>query len=136
MVNIQSPTTEIRRGKKRKKKKEERNSMIILWSALLHRATINIKTTWFTFNIYKATGYASEHIWCLYQAKIKWDGCSRKASGIKMDGTFGGGSLTSPDGVSPIHMVGVSASVTLPFTIKSRRFLLAPAHRIVPEKGP
>ena len=42
MVNIQSPTAEIRRGKKRKKKKEERNyRMKILWSALLHRATIN-----------------------------------------------------------------------------------------------
>jgi len=42
MVNIQSPTAEIRRGKKRKKKKkEERNyRMKILWSALLHRATI------------------------------------------------------------------------------------------------
>jgi len=42
MVNIQSPTAEIRRGKKRKKKKE-RNSMKILWSALLHRATIKKK---------------------------------------------------------------------------------------------
>jgi len=49
MVDIQSPTAEIRRGKKeedrRKKegrKKEERNyRMKILWSALLHRATIN-----------------------------------------------------------------------------------------------
>jgi len=41
MVNIRSPTAEIRRGKKRKKKKEERNyRMKILWSALLHRATI------------------------------------------------------------------------------------------------
>jgi len=37
MVNIQSPTAEIRRGKK---EEEERNSMKILWSALLHRATI------------------------------------------------------------------------------------------------
>jgi len=37
MVNIQSPTAEIRRGKKeeerRKKKKEERNRMKIQWSA-------------------------------------------------------------------------------------------------------
>jgi len=42
MVDIQSPTAEIRRGKKRRrKKKEERNyRMKILWSALLHRATI------------------------------------------------------------------------------------------------
>jgi len=44
MVNIQSPTAEIRRGKKKRKKEErkkERNyRMKILWSALLHRATI------------------------------------------------------------------------------------------------
>jgi len=44
MVDIQSPTAEIRRGKKKKiegRKKEERNyRMKILWSALLHRATI------------------------------------------------------------------------------------------------
>ena len=41
MVDIQSPTAEIRWGKKRKKKKIERNyRMKILWSALLHRATI------------------------------------------------------------------------------------------------
>jgi len=40
MVDIQSPTAEIRRGKK--KEEEERNyRMKILWSALLHRATIN-----------------------------------------------------------------------------------------------
>jgi len=41
MVNIQSPTAEIRRGiKKEKEEEERRNSMKILWSALLHRATI------------------------------------------------------------------------------------------------
>jgi len=47
MVNIQSPTAEIRRGKKRKKKKkeEERNRMKIYMVSLLHRATINnVKT--------------------------------------------------------------------------------------------
>ena len=39
MADIQSPTAEIRRGNK--KKKEERNYRAkILWSALLHRATI------------------------------------------------------------------------------------------------
>jgi len=43
MVNIQSPTAEIRRGKKKKKKKkeEERNRMKIYMVSLLHRATIN-----------------------------------------------------------------------------------------------
>jgi len=40
MVDIQSPTAEIRRGKKRKKKEERNYRMKILWSALLHRATI------------------------------------------------------------------------------------------------
>jgi len=46
MVNIQSPTAEIRRGKKRKKKKEEerRNRMKIYMVSLLHRATIKIRT--------------------------------------------------------------------------------------------
>jgi len=38
MVDIQSPTAEIRRGKK--KKIERKYRMKILWSALLHRATI------------------------------------------------------------------------------------------------
>ena len=39
IVNIQTPTTGIRREKK-EEEEEERNSMKILWSALLHRATI------------------------------------------------------------------------------------------------
>jgi len=44
MVNIQSPTAEIRRGKKRKKKEERRrNRMKIYMVFLLHRATINNK---------------------------------------------------------------------------------------------
>ena len=47
MVNIQSPTAEVRRGKK--EEEERRNSMKILWSALLHRATITSGyATWFT----------------------------------------------------------------------------------------
>jgi len=43
MINIQSPTAGIRRGKKeeRRKKKEERNRMKIYMVSLLHRATIN-----------------------------------------------------------------------------------------------
>ena len=39
MVNIQSPTAEIRRGKK--KKKEQNHSMKIYMVSLFHRATIN-----------------------------------------------------------------------------------------------
>jgi len=42
MVDIKSPTAEIRRGKKERKKQERNYRMKILWSALLHRATIII----------------------------------------------------------------------------------------------
>ena len=58
MVNIQSPTAEIRRGKKKKEEEEERNSMKILWSALLHRATIirsHHRRTW-TVQLYSSGG--------------------------------------------------------------------------------
>jgi len=44
MVDIQSPTAEIRRGKKEKKEEEERNRMKIYMVSLLHRATINKAT--------------------------------------------------------------------------------------------
>ena len=42
MVNIQSPTSEIRRGKKKEEEEEEeeRNNMKIYMVSLLHRATI------------------------------------------------------------------------------------------------
>jgi len=40
MVDIQSPTAEIRRGKKEEEEEERNYRMKILWSALLHRATI------------------------------------------------------------------------------------------------
>jgi len=42
--------------------------------------------------------------WCLSQARIKWEGCGRKASGIKM-GDVGGGSLISRDEVAPTLIV-------------------------------
>ena len=40
MVDIQSPTAEIRRGKKYRKKKKPQDENIIIWPALLHRAAI------------------------------------------------------------------------------------------------
>jgi len=65
----------------------------------------------------------------LSPARIKWKGCGRKASAVKM-GDDGNKSLVSPDGVAPIWMVSVSAHVIFPCTIKFRRrlLLLAPAH--------
>jgi len=55
------------------------------------------------------------------------EGCGRKGIRHKNGGDDGGRLLISPDGVWPSRMVGVSASVIFPCTIKSRRFLLAPA---------
>jgi len=40
MVNIQSAAAEIRRGKKKKKIDDRNHRAKIVWSALLHRATI------------------------------------------------------------------------------------------------
>jgi len=39
-----------------------------------------------------ATGYASQHIWCLSQASINWEGCARKGIQRKNggDGRDGG----------------------------------------------
>ena len=44
-----------------------------------------------------------------------------RASGVQMGGGAGGKSLISPDGVAPIRMVGVSASVIFPCTIKVQK---------------
>jgi len=41
MVDIQSPTAEIRRGKKKKERRRTNHSMKIYMVSLLHRATIN-----------------------------------------------------------------------------------------------
>jgi len=49
-------------------------------------------------------------------------------SACKKVGEWWRWALVSPDRVAPSQMVGVSASVNLPCTIKSRSFLLAPAH--------
>jgi len=57
-----------------------------------------------------------------------------RASGIKIR-YDGGGSLISPDRVVPSRVIGVSASVIFPCTIKSkRRFLLAAANPGSPRK--
>jgi len=56
-----------------------------------------------------------------------------RASNVKM-GDEGGGSLVSSDGMVPIRVVSVSASDISPCTIKSRRFLLTPAHPGGPRK--
>jgi len=54
------------------------------------------------------------------QARINWEGCNKKGIWRK-NRDAGGGSLISPDGVAPSRIVGVSASVIFPCTIKPRR---------------
>ena len=83
-----------------------------------------------------ATAYASQHIWCLSQARIKWEGCGRKGIRRKKMGGDVGGSMIIPDGVAPSRIICVSASVIFPCIVKSRRFLLAPAHPGSPGKWP
>jgi len=61
-----------------------------------------------------------QHIWCLSQARIQWQGYDRKGIWHK-NGGWGGGSLINPDEVAPIWVVSVSATVIFPCTIKSRR---------------
>jgi len=43
---------------------------------------------WHVYSTYvnQASRYAIQHIWCLSQARINWEGCSRKASGVKLGG--------------------------------------------------
>ena len=55
----------------------------------------------------------------LFQARINWEGCSRKGIWHKHDGGEGTNSL---DRVASRRIVGASASVIFPFTIKSRRW--------------
>ena len=72
-----------------------------------------------------ATGYASQHIWCLSQARIKWEGCGMKGIQRKNRGMMAVGHWLVPTDYDPkaleviiSHMVSVSAFY-LPFHHKS-----------------
>jgi len=56
------------------------------------QTTGDIGTQWILCGFKQATGYASQHIWCLSQARINWEGCARKGIGRKNggDGRDGG----------------------------------------------
>jgi len=49
---------------------------------------------------YQATGYASQHIWCLSQARINWEGCARQGIRHKNGGDCRDGAPISVDGVA------------------------------------
>jgi len=48
----------------------------------------------------QATGYASQHIWCLSQVRINWEVVPGRASGIKMVGMAEMGAPIRLDGVA------------------------------------
>jgi len=115
---------EYRNWKKRNRVLETEN-----WTELNRNWKIQTDPALLTAAVNQATGYASQHIWCLSQARINWEGCDRKCIWHNNGGNEGGGLLISRDGVAPSRIVGVSASNISTCTIKSRRrFLLAPAH--------
>jgi len=89
----------------------------------------------------QATGKCNPAFLCLSQARINWEGCSRKGIRRKSGGFDGGGLLIGPDGVTPTRIVRVSV---LSDTLLSSLAPLSPEkaffwHRItwvIPEKGP
>jgi len=86
-------------------------------------------------NIKETKLLGRQHISCLSQARLNWEGCGRKGIRRQKREDDGGVSLIRLNGVAPIWIVGVSASAIFPFTIKSsRRFLLALAHLGSPGK--
>jgi len=89
----------------------------------------------FRLGMNQATGYASQHIWCLSQARINWECCGRKGIWHKNGGNEGGGSLISPDGVVPSRIVVCVCSDISHCTTKSRRRVGQRLTRIVSEKG-
>jgi len=57
----------------------------------------------------QATGYASQHIWCLSQARINWEGCVRKGILRKNGGMAEVGHQLVRIGWQSIQIVGASA---------------------------
>jgi len=49
------------------------------------------------------TRYASQHIWCLSQTRINWEGCARKGISRKNGGMAEVGTPISQDGVA-VHL--------------------------------
>jgi len=59
----------------------------------------------------QATGYAIQHIWCLSQARINWEGCARKGIWRKNGVDGRDGAPISLVRWQSIRIVGVSACV-------------------------
>jgi len=85
----------------------------------------------------KATGYTSQHIWCLSQAKIIWDGCVRKGIRHKNGGMVEVGSPISLDGVAVHPDCWCFCLCYLHFAPENpedgEMYLLVLAHLVVPD---
>jgi len=83
----------------------------------------------------QASGYASQHIWCLFQARITWEGCGSKGIWRKNGGMTELGRWLVWMEWCPARFSVCLSHVIFPCTIKPRRrFLLAPAHPGSPRK--
>jgi len=56
-----------------------------------------------SYALNQATGYTSQHIWCLSQARINWKGCIRKGIWHQNGGMVEVGAPISLDGVA-VHL--------------------------------
>jgi len=68
-----------------------------------------ISTQAIKVNINQAIAYASQHIWCLSQSRINWEGCGRKGIWYKNGDNDGDGDTDSPYEVTSSQIVGTSA---------------------------
>jgi len=64
--------------------------------------------------------YTIQHNWCLFQTRINWEHCYRKAMWHKNDGDDGGGGIDSPDGVASSQIV-IASACYLPLHHKTQK---------------
>jgi len=80
----------------------------------------------------QATGYASQPIWCLSQARINWEGCARKGIRHKNGGNGKDGGPINLDGVAVHPDCWCVCLCYLHFAPENpedgKMYLLAPAH--------
>ena len=85
----------------------------LLFPVILHGVSENcVLVTW---NTNQASRYAIQHTWCLFQARINWEGCGRKGIWRKIGGMMEVGALLVWMGWRPAGL-----SVHLPLLSSAR----------------
>jgi len=91
-------------------------------------------------SVAKATGYASQHIWCVSQARINWEGCARKGIWRKNGGMEEMKAPISLDGVAVHPDCWCVCPCYLHFASENpedgKMYLLVPAHLGCPGQSP